>query len=190
VEDLAAAGLAHFRGGSWLGEHPEVWLWALTRVLEAVGEEESAAETLRAAYDEVLRQAATFDQPDQRHGFLEHVPVHRAIVEAMDHSTGSNATTVVRLAHVDAPLGRTLRPDEWVALRWTLHAPDDDLVAGGGARRRHRLRRLLAEAQAASAVPTDDDLAAALGVSRRTVLRDIDDFRANGEHPTTRRRRS
>jgi DNA-binding SARP family transcriptional activator/tetratricopeptide (TPR) repeat protein len=189
VRKLAATGLAHFRGGSWLGEHPEVWLWALTRVLESVGEVESATETLRAAYDETLRQAATFDDAVQRRGFLERVPVHRAIVEAMDRAIGSDATTVVRLAHVDAPLGRALQPGEWVAVRWTVHAPDDELVADGGARRRHRLRRLLAEAESASAVPTDDDLAAALGVSRRTVLRDIDHLRANDEHPTTRRRR-
>jgi predicted DNA-binding transcriptional regulator YafY len=39
-------------------------------------------------------------------------------------------------------------------------------------RRRLALRRLLREAEDQEAAPTDQDLAIALGVSRRTVIRD------------------
>jgi biotin operon repressor len=50
------------------------------------------------------------------------------------------------------------------------------------------LRRLLAEAEAQGAAPTDDDLARALGISRRTVLRDMEALREAGVTFPTRRR--
>ena len=85
-------------------------------------------------------------------------------------------------------LGRALRDDEQVVVRWTLHAPDDDAIRDKGSRRRHRLVRLVDEAADAGAAPTDDDLAAALGVSRRTILRDIELLAATRPIATTRRR--
>jgi predicted DNA-binding transcriptional regulator YafY len=59
----------------------------------------------------------------------------------------------------------------------------------GQAARRRRLVRLLDAAHAAGATPTDDQLAAALGVSRRTILRDVKALRAARQTVTTRRRR-
>jgi predicted DNA-binding transcriptional regulator YafY len=50
------------------------------------------------------------------------------------------------------------------------------------------LQRLLYEAQAQGAAPTDDDLAAALDVSRRTVLRDMAALQAAGVAVQTRAR--
>ena len=50
------------------------------------------------------------------------------------------------------------------------------------------LRRLLAEAVAQKAAPTDDDLAAMLGVSRRTVLRDMELLAVEGVALPTRKR--
>jgi hypothetical protein len=109
------------------------------------------------------------------------VPLNRDISEALalldgvaTHPSSVSPTVVtVTLARADAPLGRALKPDETVSVRWSLATPDDDAVGGDAARRRHRLARLLREAAACGAAPTDDDLANALGVSRRTILRDM-----------------
>ncbi|HEY1016069.1 MAG TPA: DUF1670 domain-containing protein, partial [Herpetosiphonaceae bacterium] len=100
----------------------------------------------------------------------------------------------VLLARADAPLGVPLRDDQRVPVEWTIHAPDDEaaaeLRAGGSASRLRRLRRLLDEAAAQGAAPTDDDLAAALHVSRRTIIRDMRLLEEAGIAPATRRRRS
>jgi predicted DNA-binding transcriptional regulator YafY len=80
-----------------------------------------------------------------------------------------------------------------VTVRWTMDdgAADASVLhqSGKAALRRHRLRRLLDEAAAQGAAPTDDELAAALGVSRRTVLRDIAQLAQAGHASATRRRR-
>ena len=70
-------------------------------------------------------------------------------------------------------LGRPLREDEFVAVSWTVASPEDEAIAGKVARRRQRIVRLLREAQAQGAVPAHGHLAEALGVSRRTIERDM-----------------
>jgi DNA-binding SARP family transcriptional activator len=187
ASDLADAGLRLFRSGEILGEHPQAWLWALSRLLDGFGRRAESDEVLDAARRELVRQSATIADPERRRGFFELVPLNRAIVAEAASRSGSTSVTVVRLAHVDAPLGRTLGPDEQVEVRWTVLAPEDDAITDPAARRRHRLQRLLGEAADRDAAPTDDDLAAALGVSRRTVLRDM---AAIGGSTTRRRARS
>jgi hypothetical protein len=123
-----------------------------------------------------------------RRQFFERVPVNAAIVSAYASRCSDEQTITVELARQDAPLGRPLRNDECVRLRWTLHAPDDDAIPDKAMRRRHRLLRVLDEAAAAGACPTDDQLAIALGVSRRTILRDIETLVTSGSVVTTRRR--
>ncbi len=107
---------------------------------------------------------------------------------------GPGRTLEVQLARVDAPLGRPPTPAERVPVRWSVDAGEADTKilhqAGRAALRRHRLRRLLNEAAAQGGAPTDDELAAALGVSRRTVLRDIAQLARGGDTPATRRRRA
>jgi hypothetical protein len=95
----------------------------------------------------------------------------------------------VRLTRVGVPLGRRLRAADFVTVRWTVQVPDDVLVGRRAAGRRHVLARLLVEAANQGAAPTDADLAAALGVSRRTILRDMASLRAVGTPVPTRRRR-
>lgn len=99
----------------------------------------------------------------------------------------------VDLARADAPLGRALAPHERVMVRWTIHAGADDTrlarTRGKVALRHARIIRLLDEAQAQGAAPTDRDLARALQVSQRTIIADIALLRAQGIACTTRRRK-
>jgi DNA-binding SARP family transcriptional activator len=184
----ADAGVAMVRAGVPAGEQPQGWLWALTRLLQGLGRAEDAAAVLDAARAELDRQALAISSTDRRRQFFERVPVNRAIVSAHTRQVRRETTRTVELARRDAPLGRTLREEERVVVHWTLHAPDDDAVGDKGAQRRHRLLRLVEEAAAAGAAPTDGDLAAALGVSRRTILRDIERLAATEPMVTTRRR--
>lgn len=96
---------------------------------------------------------------------------------------------VVTLARREAPRGRLLRADELVDIVWTVE--DSNAVRVGrsetqAASRRERLRLLCDEAAAQGAEPTVLDLSEALGVSAKTVQRDIAALRAAGEPIATR----
>jgi predicted DNA-binding transcriptional regulator YafY len=82
-----------------------------------------------------------------------------------------------------------VRSGEYRTVRWTVTQPGDLLIAEGAARRSHILLRLAREAEAQGGAPTDADLAAALGVSRRTILRDIAQLAETGIPLRTRSRR-
>ncbi|MCS6937895.1 MAG: DUF1670 domain-containing protein, partial [Roseiflexus sp.] len=79
-----------------------------------------------------------------------------------------------------------------VCVRWTIDAGAEDAALRRTATpaevRRHRILRLLAEAAAQGAAPTDQDLADALGVTRRTIEHDMRILRDRGESLATRRR--
>jgi tetratricopeptide (TPR) repeat protein len=95
----------------------------------------------------------------------------------------------VMLARRGVPRGRPLRPDELIEVIWNLEAPTQREVgqpASKAATRQQTLLRLCAEASAQDAEPTVGDLAAALGVTSRTVDRDIAALRAAGETLVTR----
>lgn len=162
----------------------ELVAYAAFRVFTALGDE-------RAAYAQLERAVAAMDTSagalptDLQERLLRRDPLNRRVSAA---AAGLARTVEVRLAHAAAPLGRSLAGDEYVVVRWTLEAPGDGLLAAPD-RRRRVLRRLLAEAAAHGAAPTDDDLAAALGVSRRTILRDIAGLADAGQPPRTRRRK-
>lgn len=146
---------------------------------------------LRAARDELYRQAALFTDDTWRADFLQNVALHREIESLYCAHIAPGSIVRVSLARADAPLGRTLAVHERVEIEWTLDAPEDAAVlkrAGKVALRRHRLARLLHEARAQHAAPTDSDLARALDVNIRTVERDMKNLRAS-ESPRTRRRK-
>lgn len=178
------------------------------------------AADLRAAHAELQRQAALFRDPQLRAAFVHEVRLYRLVRQLWKlrpvagalragaalwaqlaalyrpvppTPPGAGRVLEVRLARVNAPLGRPPTPAERVPVRWIVDAGESDArvlqQAGKVALRQHRLRRLLDEAAAQGAAPTDDELAAALGVSRRTVLRDIAQLAQNGDAPATRRRR-
>jgi hypothetical protein len=94
----------------------------------------------------------------------------------------------VQLARKGVPRGRPLRPDELVEVVWTVDLVDqiENGVANKAAARQERLRRLCEEAATQGAEPTVGDLASALGVTPRTVDRDIAVLRATGEVLATR----
>jgi DNA-binding SARP family transcriptional activator/tetratricopeptide (TPR) repeat protein len=133
------------------------------------------------------RQARRFTDPVLRSAFLERVPVHRQLAGHRAALAGRRGSSV-RLARAGAPLGRRLRMDEVIEIQWDAGPAARTGRPLGPLERRDAIRRLLDQAVGAGAAPTDDDIAAALGVSRRTVLRDMRDLRAAGAALPTRRR--
>jgi tetratricopeptide (TPR) repeat protein len=150
------------------------------RVLLANGDPR-AERILSLAYDLLQRQAVKIDDEELRSSFLTEVLVHRQTVAAFqelqasrqESRTQTKKLVTISLPRAGAPLGRPLREDEFVMVTWTVAAPKDDTIVGRVARRRHRIVRLLQEAQAQGAAPTHSHLAEALGVSRRTIERDL-----------------
>ncbi|MCA9918082.1 MAG: DUF1670 domain-containing protein, partial [Anaerolineales bacterium] len=108
-----------------------------------------------------------------RRDFWHNLSVHEDIEQRWREGA---KTEVVWLAKADVPLGRPLTDDDLLPITWTLDDGGGDTAvyqqAGKVGLRRHRLRRLADEAFAQGALPTDADLAQALGISVRTVERD------------------
>jgi hypothetical protein len=188
AEESASFGWEAFKSHKIMGEKPQRWLWSLYRLLLGLNQSDRAQEILQGAYAELQRQAKNIHEPGMRRGFFERVPNNRAILNAYDQLLGSPRTRTVSLARRDVPLGRALREDDFTTVTWTLNAPDDESIEDKAERRQHRLKRLLAESTAQGAAPTDDDLAQALEVSRRTILRDMQILHEQAP-PSTRKRK-
>ncbi len=133
--------------------------YAAFRLAEAQDDSPRTAQYLAWAI-QAQDELATNLPPADRQRFLDNVPLNREVSAAARQHT--------RTAIVELGQGQHLR-----TVTWTLHAPHDQLIEDPTARRRHILARLLAEAEAQAASPTHDQLATALGVSRRTILRDL-----------------
>jgi DNA-binding SARP family transcriptional activator len=160
-------------------------------ILAAIARHEVTGEgaALNDARAAVARQADRFTDAALRAAF-ERAPLQREVERRWQSRPVEAGQVVVKLARADVPLGRPVRDDELVEVAWTV----DDLAqtdsGSDGDSRRRRLIRLLEEARAAGAAPTDVQLAAALGVSRRTILRDAKLLGAERRTLPTRRRRS
>ena len=146
---------------------------------------EQALAALREA-QAAMHAAAAPLPPNVRERFLEQVPLNRAVRQAL---AAAGTRISVRLVRADVPLGRALSAADYVQVEWTVEAADDAAIRQPAERRRHVIRRLLVEAQAQGAAPTDADIAAALDFSIRTVERDMAQLRAAGQMIPTRRRR-
>ena len=120
-----------------------------------------AAAALLAA-QQALRETAAPLSAEERAQFFDAVPDNRALLQAVDAYARRRSVTLPALAG-----------DETVTVTWTVSALEDDALADRAARRRSVLARLLAESAAQGAAPQADALAQALGVSRRTVHRDL-----------------
>jgi tetratricopeptide (TPR) repeat protein len=156
------------------------------RVLVAGDTLKRALAHLCAAEAAVQAISATLPLEDHDR-FWQRVPHNRRVRDAL--AAHSRAITQ-RLARIGVPLGRALAANDYVTITWTISAPGDDSITAKDERRRHVLRRLLAEAEAQGGAPTDGDLASAMGVSRRTIERDMPALQAAGRAPSTRRRRA
>ncbi len=145
----------------------EAWCWHNHgRVALAQGDLATAREKLETA-------RAIFAEIEHPYG-LDTCARFLAEVERAAAAAGESPQhKLVRLPRADAPTGRPLRDDEYVTVRWTLDAPGDHQIQGKVARRRYCLLRLLEQARAQGAIPSYGHLAEALGVSRRTIERDM-----------------
>ena len=123
--------------------------------------------------------------PESVTTFLANVPLNRHVAGAIKEYAH---TVEIECSRVGAARGRALRPDERCIVRWTICTPGDEQIADATVRRRRVLTRLLGEAGEQGASPTDDQLAEALGVSRRTILRDIAALETEGIPVATRSR--
>lgn len=148
---------------------------------------------LRAARDEIQRQAALFTDDALRAAFLEGVALHREIEARWQALHPPPPRLTVRLARAETPLGKPLREADFVPVQWTVDAGEADgeflRRYGKAALRRHRLARLIREAHEQNAAPTDADLAGALSVNVRTIERDIAALIAEGHKARTRKRK-
>ncbi len=158
--------------------------YAAFRVCSAEQRHSQAIEHIQQAYQAMHAIGAKLP-PSERAQFISQVPLNRQVQAALNERA---TASTVRLARTATPLGRSLTPADYIDVTWTLHTPADDLITPAEARRRQIVARLIAEAQAQGATPTDSDLAAALGVSRRTILRDMAALSAEGLQLPTRRR--
>jgi hypothetical protein len=89
---------------------------------------------------------------------------------------------------VDSPAGRKLAECQQVAIKLSLHTPDD-LVAlkrGVAALRQARIMRLTEEAYEQGALLTHEDLACLLSSSLATIKRDVGHLRTQGLNVPTR----
>ena len=189
AQELAEEHWLAFQRGDIHGEQPQGWLWAMHQLLSQLQRSERASAVLHAAYAEVQRQSEAITDDRLRRQFFSQVPLNRSIIEAHDRFTRTQRRLRVKLVGADVPLGRRLSDRDYVTIEWSIAAPDDDALADPIERRRHILKRLIAEARSANAAPTDADLARALGVSRRTIMRDIAALNQSGMQLPTRRRK-
>lgn len=135
----------------------------------------------------VTRQAGRFTDASLRAAF-EQAPLQREVERRWQAQPAGDGQVIVKLARADVPLGRPVREDELVEVTWTVGDLAQAHDGSDADSRRRRLVHLLEEARAAGAAPTDDQLAAALGVSRRTILRDAKVLGAQRRALPTRRR--
>ncbi|ABX06317.1 MAG TPA: DUF1670 domain-containing protein [Herpetosiphon sp.] len=172
---------------------------------------------LQHAYSSIHNQANRFRDPTLRDSFINNVKLHGMVLQLQRVaplagairsmaglwmrltrvygrtqmlSEGGYIQRKVLLVRADVPLGKSLSHTDRVEVIWTLHAPEDNRFNDRSELRIHRLQRLLDEADDAGAAPTDDDLADALAVSRRTIIRDMALLQSQGSAVSTRRRRA
>ncbi|MBN1483831.1 MAG: HTH domain-containing protein [Chloroflexia bacterium] len=153
--------------------------YAHAMVLDGLGQEDKVSVYLRRALDFLLAQAAQCEDEAARQAMFRRNPTTRRLMQEL-YARG--------LAPASGQLYRRLPAaggDQSIRVAWTVDAgpPDAALKQAQGAigLRRARLLRLLHEAQAQGAAPTVSHLAETLGVSPRTIHRDLSALREAGQ---------
>ena len=156
---------------------PDIY-YAHAMALAACGEEDQAETYFRRAYQNLLSVAAQFENEPARQAFFHHNPTTRRLMQEV-------YTRGIAPGPASGVISRRLpaiRGEEPVQVTWTVDAGPADVALkqaqGGVALRRARLSRLIQEAQAQGAAPTVAQLAEALGVSTRTMQRDLATLRS------------
>jgi tetratricopeptide (TPR) repeat protein len=147
---------------------------------------------LVAAHTEMMRQAAQFTDPHMYDGFLHKIPLHCEIEAHRLALAELGKKVVVRLTGSSVPLGKSLTNADRIDVVWTVDAgePDAEVLRSRGkiSLRHYRIKRLLIEARAQGAAPTDADLARVLGVTERTIFSDMRAINMREQTSHTRRR--
>ncbi len=151
---------------------PEIY-YAHAMALAAHGEEEQACDYLSRAYQHLVNEAAQHQDEAARQALFHRSPITRRLMKALyahNIAPAPETHTISRQlpsAHGPVPL----------QIQWTVDAGSADTALkhaqGAIALRRTRLARLQREAEAQGARPTITQLAEALGVSPRTIKRDL-----------------
>jgi len=176
----------------WSGtERPPEIYYNHFRVAEATRHWAAARAALEEAANILNERAELISDLAWQEKYRTGLMANRAIAEAAAGQPPPGQLRVC-LARADAPAHRRPASDETVPLIWTVDASEADGALaereGKVALRRHRLLRLLAEAEAAGALPTVADLAGALDVSPRTICADLAALRRQGHAARTRGR--
>lgn len=169
AERILIPMLAGLEMGTVSAEIRQAIHYTAYRYYHAWGDGAAARPQLLLAREAMAEIAAPLS-PVDRERFLRQLPLNQQIQDAL---AAWQRPQTVQLVRADVPLGRKLTPEDYVTVTWTVASLEDEEIADKTERRRFILARLLREAAAQTATPTDDDLAQALGVSRRTIIRDM-----------------
>jgi tetratricopeptide (TPR) repeat protein len=151
---------------------PEIY-YAHAMALAANNQQDQATSYFRQAYQRLLAGAAQFEDEKARQASFYHNPTMRRLMREL-HERGIAPEPEARVIRAELPAARSGRS---VQVRWILDAGPADTALrrakGAVALRRARLARLIEEAEVQGAAPTVASLASTLGVSKRTIQRDL-----------------
>lgn len=152
--------------------------WWVAEILAAVDRHDEASDQVARAHDLLSRNVEELSKSDVVRSWTE-IPEHRAI--AMARERYFIETVTLRLPIDEAPTGRPLAPKDFVTVTLTRSHPDDWDVDSPAERRQRRTERMIDEASRQGTRIRQSDLAKLLGVSERTVKRDLAQGRDPGE---------
>jgi len=146
--------------------------FARSAALAAAGMDAEALNFVRGAYESLLAIAAKLEDDQARRAFFRRDPITRRLMAEVYARGVAESMESDKQAHwLQTPRGGYA-----VQVQWTVNAGPADAALkqhkGAITLRRQRLARLIREAEAQGVEPGNKDLAAALGVSVRTIQRD------------------
>ncbi|MDY7041952.1 MAG: DUF1670 domain-containing protein, partial [Chloroflexota bacterium] len=147
--------------------------YAHAMALAAHDEQSQAHAYFTRSYQNLLVVAAQLEDEPARHAFFHHNPTTRRLMQEV-YARGIAPAPESGVISRQLPSFHGRYPTQ---VTWTVDAGPADVALkqarGAIALRRARLSRLIREAQAQGANPTNAQLAEILGVSARTVQRDL-----------------
>ena len=158
--------------------------YAAFSIHQALGNQSNALAHLHQAQQAMQSLANSLPEKD-RERYYQNFPLNRQIQTAVSQHTHK---IEMQLVHKDVPLGRKLTAKDYTSILWTITDLEDQTISSTAKRRHHIIQRLIQEAEHQNATPTDQDLATALNVSRRTILRDMKTLNNAGITLPTRKR--